>query len=404
MKIFLPLIFLLFCNFIFAQNIKTSFSSIYQLDTTSVSQARHAIKMQFGETDFSISPKKEWEELAKANHISIKMYYSKFPQNIDFQTNTQKILNDKRIQNLLEQLPILSQKTIYLEMIGQENCENVAQASALFHGFLIDYEVEKPTPTQSFQPPLETKNTSNVPDLQTNNFERFDISHVNNEFAKEVRQKHIGKDSTSYLVFERNITAWDSVVIVADWTSSMYPFTLQLLIWQVQNKKNASKILGYIFFNDGDKTPDNQKKIGQTGGIYVSNSPSLAAALEKMGECKRNGNGGGDFAENNIEALLMAIQQFPQAKSFVMIADNYGKIKDLALSSQLTKPIHIILARMPAFQHLTEDYLEVALQTGGSLHLKLSDYQTTEELKDLLDAVKSLKEEKSSKKKKKQKN
>lgn len=84
-----------------------------------------------------------------------------------------------------------------------------------------------------------------------------------------------------------------------------------------------------------------------------------------------------------------------------MIADNYGKIKDLALLPKVNKPIHIVLARLPHLRFLTEDYLQVALQTGGSLHLKNADYQTIEQLKDLLSATHILKEEPTKKKKKK---
>lgn len=392
---------ILFSQISNAQKITYSYSSIYQLDSLHLPKVKIVIPISFGATTFAYAdalPK----HLEKASDISIRMYYSKFPQDTDFQENEQKRVNNERITNLLKIFPTLKTKNIQIALIGQENCQTSELAKNLFHGFFIDYEiteeqvVENPKPKKNEPKPPTTKS-----DTPISKPIPIDFGSVNNEFSKEVKRKHIGKDSVTYFAFERNIAQWDSVVIVADWTSSMYPYTLQLLIWQIQNAQKSNKILGYVFFNDGDKTPDNQKKIGQIGGIYVSNSPLIADALQKMDECKKNGNGGGDFDENNMEAVLAAIQNFPHAKSIIMIADNYGKIKDLALLPKVKKPVHIILARMPDLRFLTEDYLQVALQTSGSLHLKNIDYQTIEQLKELLSTTQLLKEEPTKKKKKK---
>lgn len=404
--------FILFCDInSYAQGIKNSYSSIYQLDTALLVKAKDVISMQFGETNLRYTNKNLANALEKTGIISIKLYYSKFPKDANFQENTQKAVNELRIKNLLGRFPVLNTKNVTIELIAQENCENLVQAKALFHGFIIDYEIANPTISPVGEPAKE-KTASNleekekpIPKQAVNNQKPkpviLDFGNVNNEFSKEVKRRHIGRDSITYFAFERNIAQWDSVVIVADWTSSMYPYTLQLLIWQTQNAQYANKILGYVFFNDGDKTPDNQKKIGQIGGIYVSNSPHLPDALQKMDECKKNGNGGGDFDENNIEALLAAVEQFSNAKSIIMISDNYGKIKDLALLPKVKKPVHVILARMPDLRFLTEDYLQVALRTGGSLHLKNTDYQTIESLQLLLSEAQLLKEESIKKKKKK---
>ena len=404
---YIPCYLALFCNIIYAQSIKSSFSSISQLDTALLANAKIVIPMQFGETNIVFNRKNLAKELSKADTVFLKLYYSKFPQEADFQEKVQKFVNEERIKNLFKDFPILNTKNINIELIGQENCHNLEEAKALFHGFLIDYEL-----ITTSNPPAKTEITiiaekENKPmakektDATKNKREIFDLGSINNEFSKDVKRKHIGRDSISYLAFERNIAHWDSIVIVADWTSSMYPYTLQLLIWQMQNLQQTNKILGYVFFNDGDKTPDNQKKIGQIGGIYVSNSPNLAEALQKMDECKKNGNGGGDFDENNMEAVLVAIRQFPNAKSIIMVSDNYGKIKDLDLLNEVKKPVHVILARLPHLRFLTEDYLQVAIKTNGSLHLKNTDYQTIEELQSLLSEVQLLKEEPTKKKKKK---
>lgn len=368
-------------SFAHSQSIKTSFSSIYQIDTVEFSKAKITIPLQFGEMDFKIEDENIAQQLADATQVSIKIYYSKYPQTIDYQANQQKMLNDGRVTNLFKNLPILKEKNIDFEAIRQDNCKNEAEARQLFHGFLITYTLPQANPQPEQKSKEEIKKELYKP------YQHFNIKEIDGEFAQEIKKLNVGKDSTTYTVFERNFANLDSIVIIADWTSSMQPYTLQLLVWQVRKAMKANYILGYVFFNDGDKTPDKQKKIGQTGGIYISKSPNFADALQKMDECKKNGNGGGDFDENNIEVLLKAIEEFPNAKHFIMIADNFGKIKDMTLLPKVSKPVHTVLAKASRF-YATLDYIQLAIQTKGSLHFKEFDLNTIEELNAFLEEIK----------------
>lgn len=382
-----------------AQSIHIRFSSIHQFDISETKKANIVIPLQFGEMDFPPPYEPLSEKLASLDSILIRMYYSKYPQTVDYQVNQQKMLNDGRVSNLLKHLPILKTKHIDLEVIRQENCKSESEARQLFHGFLIFYK-EKENAN------IRTTSTTAKGSKEEfyKQYKHFNIKEIDNEFAKEIRRMAVGKDSTTYHVFERNFADLDSIVIIADWTSSMYPYTLQLLVWQVKHASKANYIAGYVFFNDGDKTPDREKKMGQTGGIYVSRSADFAEALQKMEECKKNGNGGGDIEENDIEALLRAIEEFPHAKHFIMVADNFGKIRDIELLNKIQKPIHVILARVPKLNMITTDYVQVALQTGGSLHLKNDDFSTSEQLKALLLWLTPSSESKQKKSKKKPNN
>ena len=368
---------------LYAQTVTTSFSNILKIDSVAFGKAKIIVPLQFAEMDFEIKDESITIELERVDSIFIKMYYSKYPQAIDYQSNQQKVLNDGRIKNLFRNLPILASKTLVIEAIRQDACKNEIEARKLFHGFLISYTLPKKI-TQS-QP--EQKNNEERKIEFYKQYQHFNIKEIDNEFAKEIKKLNVGKDSTTYSVFERNFGALDSIVIVADWTSSMHPYTLQLLVWQVKKAMKSNYILGYVFFNDGDTTPDKQKKIGQTGGIYISKSPNFADALQKMDECKKNGNGGGDFDENNIEVLLKAIEEFPNAKHFIMIADNFGKIKDMSLLSKVSKPIHTVLAKASR-HYATLDYIKLAIQTKGSLHFKEFDLNTLKELNAFYEEIK----------------
>ncbi len=377
MRNLLLLVFIVRVHTLPAQSVSVIFSNIYQLDSLETKKANIVIPLQFGEMDFSLPDETISKNLELADSILIRMYYSKYPQTKEYQVNQQKMLNDGRVTNLFGRLPILKTKHINLEVIRQENCKNESEARQLFHGFLIFYKAKESIKTKS-------PTTKEVKEEFYKKYKHFNIREINNEFAKGIKTMTISKDSTTYHVFERNFASLDSIVIIADWTSSMYPYTLQLLVWQVKRAIQANYIIGYVFFNDGDTTPDKDKKIGQTKGIYISKSADFTEALQKMEECKKNGNGGGDIEENDIEAVLKAIEEFPYAKQFILIADNFGKIRDIELLHKVQKPIHIVLARVPKPDMITTDYIQVALRTGGSLHLKDRDFSTPEQLKTLL--------------------
>ncbi|MES1225235.1 MAG: hypothetical protein ABUT20_57665, partial [Bacteroidota bacterium] len=64
-----------------------------------------------------------------------------------------------------------------------------------------------------------------------------------------------------------NRNKWASKMIVADVTGSMNPYTQQVALWHLLEMMGKERS-DYVFFNDGDNTPDNAKVIGKTGGIY----------------------------------------------------------------------------------------------------------------------------------------
>ncbi len=184
-------------------------------------------------------------------------------------------------------------------------------------------------------------------------------------------------DSSILKILDRN--KWENTSIVGDVTGSMYKYTAQLLLW-VKINPIGSLSKNFVFFNDGDNMPDKDKKFGSTGGIYFKCCTSYAEVESLMKTTMLKG-GGGDYPENNIEALLKAEKAFPATEFQVMIADNWAAIKDKALWQQLTKPVRIVVCGATEF-NVNIDYLNLARKTKGSVHLMESDLYNLSGLKE----------------------
>ncbi len=184
-------------------------------------------------------------------------------------------------------------------------------------------------------------------------------------------------DSSILKILDR--TKWEKTTIVGDVTGSMYKYTAQLLLWVKTNPIGAlSK--NFVFFNDGDNMPDKDKKLGNTGGIYAK-ACNTYAEVENLLKATMLKGAGGDYPENNIEALMKAEKAFPATEFQVMIADNWAAIKDKVLWQHLTKPVRIVVCGATEFNvHI--DYLNLARKTNGSIHLMESDIYNLSGLKE----------------------
>lgn len=166
---------------------------------------------------------------------------------------------------------------------------------------------------------------------------------------------------------------YDSAVYVVDVTCSMDPFLEEYLLWlSLANRSEA--MLGGVLFNDGDGRADSTKTVGATGGIRATTtdleevSDTLAASISHG--CS------GDDPENDLEALIYAQTHFPAAKQLVLLADNGSDVRDLALLSQVRKPVHVILCSTSPLDEQNPpnpDYVTIAHTTGGSISSLLED-------------------------------
>ncbi|MEN7549361.1 hypothetical protein AAG747_15665 [Rapidithrix thailandica] len=322
------------------------------------------------------------EELAKIQNgkvYAIDLVYTDFPKGKNFDQ-----LNQSRLADLLNlRQDLFSDSTVTWNVFKQTGCATQEEAERYFHGLVIHFEKPKVWEVVTTKGPAQLK--LHPDDLEAREQKRRDyLDKLLQKLMKTNLGMDIGTDSSTLDIFERNAKSWKNVVIVSDWTGSMYPYTLQVLKWQV--KENAHhRIAGYVFFNDGDLKTTDEKLIGNTGGLYVAESTRPDRVLATMKEVKKNGDGG-DLQENDIEALLFAKKQFEEADEFILIADNKSRVRDMALLQSFDKPVRIVLSRVDqeALTAINPQYISLAILTNGSIHTHSLDFTNIELLKDYL--------------------
>lgn len=177
------------------------------------------------------------------------------------------------------------------------------------------------------------------------------------------------RDSTILQILNRN-DSWADMLVVADMTGSMFPYMGQMIIWFKMNF-DLGRVRYFCFFNDGDQKKDEEKKVGQIGGIHMFEAKDFKTLKKNMEEVIKMGSGG-DAPENNVEALIRATTYFKTYKQVIMIADNTSRVKDLKYITKVKKPVKILLCGVGE-EGINPDYLKIARVTKGSIHTLNSD-------------------------------
>lgn len=165
----------------------------------------------------------------------------------------------------------------------------------------------------------------------------------------------------------------DSALVVMDWTGSMYAFGGEVMKWHLLNFK-TSGIRKFVLFNDGDGKRNFEKQIGATGGIYSQEATNIDQLLGLFEVVMKKG-AGGDRQENDIEAILKGLEKFPNAKQVVLIADNNSCVRDISLITEVKVPVKVILCGYTDAIGANPHYVQLAAQTGGSLHTAEQDIE-----------------------------
>jgi hypothetical protein len=300
--------------------------TIARYDGAGFGFGRIAIKVPYAHRRLVNAPPSK--DLKKLIIESVELVYSDYPKNNE---RFQRQLNRARLQQLAEILPgILELPADRWRFIEQTACRSRAEAEKLFHGFVL-----------TVSPAYE------LPDF-VNEAELIELA---------------GQDNTVSTIIDRN-SHWKKMLVVTDLTSSMAPYTAQLLLWfKLVEKRN--NVEHFVFFNDGDDIPDTDKKIGETGGIYDGKARSFEEIAELANLTVQNGFGG-DIPENNVEALIHGLEVCPDCEEVIMIADNLATPRDMELIGQVDRPVRVILCG--ADPGVNPAYLDMAYRTGGSLH------------------------------------
>lgn len=169
-----------------------------------------------------------------------------------------------------------------------------------------------------------------------------------------------------YNVLKRNKN-WNNKLIVADLTGSMYPYAQQLSTWLKLHFMKDTTSQNFVFFNDGDKKRDDEKKIGATGGVYHCKAKSVEELINTMELTIRKGQGG-DAPENPVEAILYGLNKSGKVEDVILIADNWAKARDIKMLARIKVPVRVILCGVYEGMEINEDYLNIAYKTKGSVH------------------------------------
>ncbi|MEZ4828529.1 MAG: hypothetical protein R3C61_19915 [Bacteroidia bacterium] len=299
-----------------------------------------ALRMEYAR--FEVVNADEWQALSKQNQAyEIDLVFTKYPKNIEeWRTNYYQLLNDRLI-TLFGLDSSLQSPSIRWNMVLQTQCVTEEEAKKYFHGFVIKYRPRKAQVLDDIETPDQLK------DL--------------------IAGKAISRDSTVFRVMDRN-PQWDNMLVVMDWTGSMYKFGAQLVLWYKLNVEHGDpKVRHFVFFNDGNNKKTWQKKPGRTGGVYRSKTGELEEIVSTMEYVMKKGNGG-DSPENDLEAVLTGIQYLDHFDEIILIADNKSAVRDIELLDKIDKPVRIIICDLKRGSAVHPDYIKIAKQTGGSIH------------------------------------
>lgn len=173
------------------------------------------------------------------------------------------------------------------------------------------------------------------------------------------------RDSTALTIVDQH-SEWKSMLLVVDWTASMYQQGAQLVRWHQENERDA--IRHFVFFNDGDGKYDDEKVAGETGGIYSTEGTSTEE-IEEVLEAVTLGGEGGDHRENDLEAVLFALNNYFDFEDVVLVADNGGPVRGMHLLPEIDRPMQIVLCGVYK-DNIEPDYLTIAYHTGSTIHTR----------------------------------
>ncbi len=319
----------------------------------------NAVILENGYAEYKIKNWLSWKpNYNKIEVTDVEVIFSKFPIKKELWYINQSRLLRQRISELFKLDPKLNCSQINFKFLLQTDCKNDSMAKSFFHGIVIKYRARV----------NKTKKNIVVKD-----------SMVTVPFHKQVEAfiKSQGglNDSTTYKIFDRH-PEWRKSLVIMDWTSSMYPYGASVVLWHSLHY-NKSGIKFYTFFNDGDNKPEYAKSLGNAGGIYHAKADNLDEVIKLFKFVMSKGTGG-DIAENDMEALIKGMQEYPEFNEVILIADNSACIRDFVMVDSIHVPIKVILCGTQ--NGINPAYLNLAAKTKGSLHTIEEDIYSMQEI------------------------
>lgn len=341
----------------FSKELEKQFK-IVQTKKVNPKALKNSVALPNGYAESKLSKTEAWETVKEQVKVKeVSMVFSRYPKNFEqWATNYHELLA-KRLLALFEVDPDLNNREITFTLVLQTDCETEEDAKKLFHGFLIKYDKLSPKELAAKQ-----KANASKPEAV------LDLGSVRKRVDRYVKSTGGMLDSGVYKVLSRH-PQWKNTLMVVDWTSSMYEYSAQCLVWHLDHY-DSSTIKYFAFFNDGDDKWESEKTIGQTGGIYFAPADNMGKVVRVFNTAMRKGLGG-EMPENDIEAILKAIDQFSNFDHLVLVGDN-SMIRDFELWENIKRPVHVILADADAYA-VNPQYINLAFLTKGSFHTSQID-------------------------------
>jgi hypothetical protein len=356
MKSFILLTLLLLPGFTCLQAQQNTFdaASTTEIPVYKVNTAQKHITLNMGYASSEIINRESWDN-SRENKIvtEVDLVFTAYPKSKEQWITDYDYLLNKRIEELKKVEPSLSDNKVRWNLILQTQCKSEEEARQMFHGAILKYKF------------INTLSLSLTPVQKANEGNKLeDYEAAHNEVEEMVYGVSPFHDSIVYKTFNRN--NWKNMLIVNDWTGSMYQYGAQAVLWHRLNYDEKA-VKNFVFFNDGNEKQDRLKRIGSTGGIYTCKPDSFNYILKVMGLMMRRGSGG-DIQENNIEALIKGMRLCKNFDEIVMIADNNAGVRDMRLLEKINVPVRIVLCGVNRCEPIHPHYLEIARKTGGSIH------------------------------------
>jgi hypothetical protein len=303
-----------------------------------------SLRMSYAKSEI-LNPE-AWKNVNQEKEVyEIQLVYTKYPRDFDKWLTDYDWLLESRLNELFKLDPSLNNPGIRWRIILQTKCSDAETAKEMYHGIVIKYKPRKAWTAK----------------IRDGYGKQMELVH------RIVEGDTMPTDTVVLRAFNRK-QDWKKMLVIMDWTGSMYEYSSQLVYWHKQNIAR-DLIKHMVLFNDGDdnkyKGQARAKTVGKTGGIYSMDVYSLDNMYQTLEKAMRAGNGG-DAPENNLEAILKGLKFYSYCEEVVLIADNKAPPRDMALIKKIKRPVHIILCGAnPAPPDLS--YLNIAYLTGGSI-------------------------------------
>ncbi len=401
MRFFYFLIIYCCTQFCIAQNFTKLVSTepvfVEAVDITQLKNNQVYIAMPFAKK-LVLNPEQK-EQLTNRVVVKLELVYTQYRTSKKF---NQKQLNTNRLKELNRLVPSLFENRFWdFQLTSQTIANTRATGKSMFHGFIVTF---RPNASKTTLTAEATYLNQLVTALQKSDSTQNDSLpksyNIKTRYDKTIGYVHdtiwfvdtvpppsppdffynqsLYKDSTVLNAFKRNQN-WSNFIVVTDVTGSMSPYSAQVFVWLKEQAEN-NLAQSFVFFNDGDEKPSRKKQPLETKGVYVTKNTTLETVINTATKCMKNGSGGGENLENDVEAIIDGLKNYPKANEIILIADNMESMRDYKHIKQLKKPVHVILCG--AENRINIQYLDLARQTNGSVHTKISDLTNLQNIKE----------------------